>query len=243
MSRSADRSRPNQHSPSIVPDDFEILPTDQGYDRWSIIYDDEDNPLIRLEEPVVSELIGPVRDLDLLDLGCGTGRWSLRLAGKDANVTAVDFSDGMLDKARAKPGADRVRFLVHDLNQPLPIEDAAFDRVICCLVFDHIESPDRLFAEMRRLCQSDGQVIVSVMHPAMMLRGIQARFVDPETGRDTRPRSAPNQICDYVMAASRAGLILDHMSEHPVDEALAAASPRAAKYVGWPMLLAMRMHP
>ncbi len=243
MSRSADRSDPFQHSSSIVPDDCDILPTDQGYDRWSIIYDDEDNPLIRMEEPVVAELIGSVSGLDLLDLGCGTGRWSLRLAGMGANVTAVDFSDGMLDKARAKPGADRIHFKVHDLNQPLPIQDAGFDRVICCLVLDHIESPDPLFVEMRRLCRPDGQVIVSVMHPAMMLRGIQARFVDPETGRETRPRSAPNQVSDYVMAASKANLFLDHMSEHAVDKALATASPRAAKYLGWPMLLAMRMHP
>lgn len=224
------------------PDGPDILPTAPGYDRWSTIYDDEDNPLILLEEPVAAELIGAVRGLDLLDLGCGTGRWSLRLAGAGANVTAVDFSDGMLGRARAKPGAERIRFIVHDLAGPLPLEDTAFDRVICCLVLDHIESPDRLFAEMRRLCRPDGQVIVSVMHPAMMLRGVQARFIDPRTGRDTRPRSAPNQVCDYVMAASRSGLILDHMSEHPVNERIAAASPRAEKYLGWPLLLAMRMH-
>ena len=45
------------------------------------------------------------------------------------------------------------------------------------------------------------------------------------------------------MAAVRAGLHLDHISEHAVDDALAARSPRAAKYLGWPMLLMMRFQP
>jgi hypothetical protein len=42
-----------------------------------------------------------------------------------------------------------------------------------------------------------------------------------------------------VMAATRAGLCVEHMSEHVVDEALATRSPRARKYVGWPLLLLM----
>jgi malonyl-CoA O-methyltransferase len=79
------------------------------------------------------------------------------------------------------------------------------------------------------------------MHPAMMLRGIQARFTDPATGHEVRPRSYPHQVCDYVMGAVRAGLILDHLSEHIVDDALAAQSPRAVKYLGWPLLLLMRL--
>ena len=78
------------------------------------------------------------------------------------------------------------------------------------------------------------------MHPALMLRGLQARFVDPQTRRETRPASCPHQISDYLTAALRAGLELDHISEHFVDDDLVARSPRAGKYLGWPMLLAMR---
>jgi hypothetical protein len=39
------------------------------------------------------------------------------------------------------------------------------------------------------------------------------------------------------MGAVRSGLRIDHMSEHAVDAELARASPRAAKYLGWPLLL------
>ena len=43
------------------------------------------------------------------------------------------------------------------------------------------------------------------------------------------------------MAAAHAGLRFAHVSEHAVDEALAALFPRAVKYLGWPMLLAMHL--
>lgn len=81
------------------------------------------------------------------------------------------------------------------------------------------------------------------MHPAMMLRGIQARFTDPATGRETRPASWPHQVSDYIMAAVRAGLSIDEISEHAVDEELARRSPRAIKYLHWPILLMMRLKP
>jgi hypothetical protein len=45
------------------------------------------------------------------------------------------------------------------------------------------------------------------------------------------------------MAAIRAGLALEHVSEHAADAALAARSPRAAKYLGWPMLLLLKLVP
>ena len=218
-----------------------LLPAREGYDLWATIYDEEDNPLVALETVEVHRHLGDVAGLDVADIGCGTGRHAIPLAAAGARVTAVDFSEGMLAKARAKPGAAAVRFIAQDLGKPLPLESAAFDRVMCCLVLDHIADLDGLFREMRRICRPRGFILVSVMHPAMMLRGIQARFTDPATGRETRPTSVPNQISDYVMATVRAGLTFEQISEHAVDEALTARSPRAAKYLGWPLLLMMRL--
>lgn len=225
-----------------IPDPQD-LPTREGYDRWAEIYDGEDNPLIMLEEDRIQSLLGDVHGLDLADIGCGTGRHTLPLATAGARVTAVDFSEGMLAAARAKPGADGIKFIAHDLETPLPLETAAFDRVTCFLVLDHIQRLDVLFSEFHRICRPDGCVVISSMHPAMMLLGVTARFTDPNTGRKVRPASVPNQICDYVMAAVRAGLTIDHMSEYPIDEATAARSPRAEKYLGWPILLLMRLRP
>ena len=224
-----------------APGSIDILPTQDGYDRWAQIYDDEDNPLILLEEPHVAALLGDVAGLTIADIGCGTGRNAVRLATAGAAVTAVDYSQAMLQRARAKPGANRVRFAQHDLCARLPFADAAFDRVLCCLVIDHISDLESFFRELKRICRVNGFIVASVMHPAMMLRGVQARFKDPATGRETRPLSYPHQISDYVMAVTRAGLMFDHLSEHAVDEALAARSARGTKYLGWPLLLVMRL--
>ncbi|MBX3395153.1 MAG: class I SAM-dependent methyltransferase [Phycisphaerae bacterium] len=220
-----------------------IVPTREGYDRWAEFYDVDDNPLVKLEEPVVRRLHGDPRGLDVLDVGCGTGRWAHQLADAGASVTAFDFSLGMLRKAREKSTRHPIRFLVHDVAHDLPFADNSFDRVNCCLVIDHVADLERLFREMGRVCRSSGRIIASTLHPAMMLKGTQARFRDPTTGQETRPRSEPHHISDYVMAIIRSGLGLARMEEHVADEALTARSPRAVKYLGWPMLLVFELQP
>ena len=217
-----------------------VLPVREGYDRWSELYDGDGNPLCMLEEPHVDRLLGDIRGLTVADIGCGTGRHALRFAGRGARVTAVDFSAGMLAKARAKPGASEVTWVEHDLTSTLPFGEASFDRVVCALVVDHIRDLRAFFAELRRIARPGASVVVSVMHPGMMLKGTQARFHDPVTGQEVRPESVAHQISDYVMGATRAGLAIDEMSEHFVDGELAATAPRAEKYLGWPMLLLFR---
>lgn len=221
--------------------EIEKVTTDEGYDRWSSLYDDDDNPLVALEEPQLIDLLGDVRGKDLLDLGCGTGRHAVRLAQEGAHVTALDFSDGMLAVVRRKPGADQLKLVQHDLRQWLPFNDGVFDRLICCLVLDHITNLEPLFREMRRVLRGNGMAIVTVMHPAMSLRGVQARFIDPDSGRQVLLDSASHQTSDYIMNALRAGLVIDRISEHAVGEEMASRSPRAARYLGWPMLLMMRL--
>jgi len=226
-----------------VSPDEEKVPTREGYDRWAEIYDDDANPLVLVEEPEVTRLLGDVNGLNVLDVGCGTGRHAVRLAQSGGTVTGLDFSTGMLEKARAKPGAERVRFIHQDVSGTLPFEPRTFDRVISCLVVDHVSDLKGFFAELCRVCRDDGFIVVSVMHPAMMLKGVQARFQDPRTGARVFPQSVANQISDYVMGALAAGVRITHVSEHSVTQAHAARSLRAEKYVGWPILFMMTLTP
>ena len=85
--------------------------------------------------------------------------------------------------------------------------------------------------------------MTSVMHPAMVLKGIQARFIDPSTGTEVRPESSPHQVSDYIMGAVRAGLRVVEVSEHLVDAALASKAERARKHLGWPLLFLMKLSP
>lgn len=217
-----------------------VVPTAEGYDRWAKVYESDGNPLTHLEEPVLDRLLGEVAGRRILDIGCGTGRHALRLAARGAEVTALDFSRGMLEQAKDKRGADAVRWVEHDLRLPLPLDDHAFDRVLSCLVVEHIADLRLLFREMARVCAADGEVVVTAMHPAMMLIGKQASFRDPDSGEKIYPESHRHQVSDFVNAAVDSGLVLREMSEGAVDEALAQKLPRAAKYLGWLMLLSLR---
>ena len=212
-----------------------------GYDRWAAIYDREANPLIALEEPVVREALGDVAGLAALDLGCGTGRHSVWLANAGATVTGVDFSEGMLEEARGKPGAAAVRFLAHDLHQPLPFAPGSFDLVVSGLVLEHLREIDAFFAEAHRVLRPGGHAVVSAMHPAMFLKGVQARFTDPASGEKVQPGSFAHSVGAFVMAAVRAGFALDGVDERAPDADFAARLPRAEKYVDWPMLVVLRL--
>ena len=210
-----------------------------GYDRWAKVYDHDANPLQALEGPIVWHAIGDPRGLTVLDLGCGTGRHSLWLAAAGANVTAVDFSEGMLDEARQKPGADAIQFARHDLHEPLPFGDGEFDVVVSGLVLEHLRELDGLFAEVRRVLKPGGRAVISAMHPAMFLRGSQARFTDPESGEIVQPGSVAHSVSEFVMAAVRARFSIERIEEVSPTAEFAEKYPRAAKYVDWPMLVVM----
>jgi malonyl-CoA O-methyltransferase len=213
----------------------------EGYDQWASSYDDEGNPLLALEEPEADKALGDVAGLDVLDAGTGTGRHAIRLAARGARVTAIDFSDRMLAKARAKDGADRVRFENHDVTRRLPYADASFDRVLSALVLEHVPDVATFLRELGRVTRADGRIVVTAMHPAMFLRGVSARFRDEGTGEFLRPRSYVMQLSDYVMGALNANLRIVSLLERSPDEALAGRVPRAAKYIGWPMLFVMTL--
>lgn len=212
-----------------------------GYDRWAALYDHDGNPLQALEGPAVRAAVGDPNGLAALDLGCGTGRHALWLAAGGARVTAVDFSEGMLAEARRKPGAEAVRFLTHDLHARLPFPDGPFDLVVSGLVLEHLRELAPFFAEARRALRPGGRAVISAMHPAMFLRGAQARFTDPDSGEVVQPGSLPHTVGEMVMAAVRAGFGLADVAEFAPDADLAARHPRAAKYVGWPMLVVLRL--
>ena len=210
-----------------------------GYDRWAMVYDHDANPLPALEEPHVRAALGDASGRDVLDLGCGTGRHTAWLAEAGARVTAVDFSAGMLEQARERVPTGKVRFVTHDLHEPLPFGDASFDAVVSGLVLEHLRDLSRFFAEAHRVLRPAGRAVVSAMHPAMFLRGSQARFTDPDSGEVVMPGSLPHRLGDFVMAALGAGFTLRGIGEHAPDADFAVRYPRAERYVGWPMLVVL----
>jgi ubiquinone/menaquinone biosynthesis C-methylase UbiE len=214
----------------------------QGYDRWAPLYDTNRNPLTALDDIAFRENFAfPVRGKQVVDLGCGTGRVTAKLARLGARVTAVDFSDGMMALARRKPGMERVAFVAHDLSRRLPFPDGAFALAASCLTVEHIRDKRRFFCEVRRILRPGGVCYLTEMHPAMLLLGNQANFTDPASGSEVRPRSHGCGIAELVTAALSAGLCLSAMREYAGRKSMLRQYPKMTRYVDWPMLLVMAL--
>ncbi|MDJ0763908.1 MAG: class I SAM-dependent methyltransferase [Myxococcota bacterium] len=213
----------------------------KGYDLWAPHYDEYDNPLIALEEPILAELMDPVAGLRIADIGCGTGRYTLPLAEAGGIVTGVDFSTRMLDVLRSKHLPSSINVIEHDLTKGLPLESGVFDLAISCLVIEHLPNINRVFKELARICKAGGKVIVSDFHPEMIRRGYHARFRKASGGQKYQIEGMHRSVSEYVMAALNAGLQIQHISEHIVDQALVRRTQSAKQWLGQPLLLVLKL--
>jgi SAM-dependent methyltransferase len=102
-----------------------------------------------------------------LDLGCGTGKWALRLLDSGYAVTCVDVSGSMVQQARRKiegaGRAGRAAFLQADLRDLSALPDAAFDLALA--LGDPIgctEAPARALKQVRRKLRPTGVLVASL---------------------------------------------------------------------------------
>jgi ubiquinone/menaquinone biosynthesis C-methylase UbiE len=194
-----------------------------GYRAWSVVYDEPGNPLIDLEQPVVWSMVDHLPPGRVLDAACGTGRHAGFLAGLGHTVTGVDLSPDMLAVARANvPGAS---FLEGDLVA-LPVDDAAFDLVVCGLALAHVADLAAAVRELSRALAPGGELVVSALHPFQALLGWHAPFRDG-SGRRHFVREHPHTHADYFSALAAAGLHLVDCVEPAMGEDQVQAKQRA----------------
>ncbi|QFU83278.1 class I SAM-dependent methyltransferase [Natronorubrum aibiense] len=108
----------------------------------------------RREKQAVLEAIMPVEDRNILEIACGTGRFTVMLAEQGADVVGLDISAAMLQQGRKKAQyADldgTLEFLRGDAGR-LPFPDDHFDTVIAMRFFHLADDPEAFLAEMRRV--------------------------------------------------------------------------------------------
>jgi 2-polyprenyl-3-methyl-5-hydroxy-6-metoxy-1,4-benzoquinol methylase len=103
-------------------------------------------------------------DAVVLELGCGTGQFSIFLASADRNVIGADLSRPSLELARdaaARYGVRSVEFVETDLRAP-GLRRGAFDVVICSGVLHHTPDPRASFAAVARLARPGGVVVIGL---------------------------------------------------------------------------------
>src|SRR6266481_5344122 len=99
-------------------------PGSHVFDLWAPVYDAQSNPLLMLEERCVTPLLPPPSGEDVLDVGCGTGRWLTRLeALGPTSLTGTDCSTAMLERAQGKVLPTTT--LEHGQCSALPGEDSS----------------------------------------------------------------------------------------------------------------------
>ena len=74
--------------------------TAQAYAQWAPAYDDPDNGLFAMDEPIIDEILNGLPVGAALDAACGTGRLAARLAARGFRVQGVDGSAEMLELAK-----------------------------------------------------------------------------------------------------------------------------------------------
>jgi len=96
----------------------------------------------------------------IIDLGCGTGRFSELLAAHfEARVIGIDPSRKMVDQARLKPATGNVVYR-QGAAEALPLPDACADLVFMSMVFHHFADPTAVGRECRRVLRQGGDVCI-----------------------------------------------------------------------------------
>ncbi|HEV3260682.1 MAG TPA: class I SAM-dependent methyltransferase [Gemmataceae bacterium] len=130
------------------------------------------------------QLVGPATERllevrpgeNVLDLACGNGLFSRRLAQLGGRVLACDFSPSFLERARARTTehADRIEYRlvdVTDKQQLLGLGERRFDAAVCGMALMDIATVTPLMESLPVLLKPGGRFVFSVLHPCFNSSG------------------------------------------------------------------------
>ena len=189
-----------------------------AYNNWSSTYDSDENLTRDLDQRVTENLLGARHFDSILEIGCGTGKnteFSVKIGD---HVNAVDFSEGMIERAKQKVQAENITFSVMNITQPWKFQELSFDLIICSLVLEHIEDLSFVFAEAARTLRPRGNFFVNELHPFRQYDGKKARFY--REGEKIEVDAYVHHISDFFRAATQNGVALITIDEywHDADE-------------------------
>ncbi|MEZ5056068.1 MAG: class I SAM-dependent methyltransferase [Saprospiraceae bacterium] len=156
----------------------------KSYNEWSAIYDGNENKTRDLDQMITRRELDPINFTRVLETGCGTGKNTLYLVNRSADVTALDFSEGMLAMAKAKKELSGVNFLQRDLLKDWEVGENQFDLVTCNLVLEHIEDLNPFFKKANKAMVSGGHLFISELHPFRQYKGSKAKYGSGEEEKE-----------------------------------------------------------
>jgi len=154
---------------------FRVLEGKDGvrrlYDDLAEIYDHSrllylTRRLERCEEEVLREWLKKF-DSPILDVGCGSGRYSLKLASRGVETISIDLSLKMLKVLLRKLEGHGLRENVHVIladGENLPFRDGSLKSLLCTLTFDHFQEPKKAISEFSRVLKVEGLCVISTLN-------------------------------------------------------------------------------
>ncbi|HEY7834055.1 MAG TPA: class I SAM-dependent methyltransferase [Ktedonobacterales bacterium] len=137
-------------------------------------------------DPPLFEQIGAVAELRVLDLACGNGHNTRRLARLGARVTGVDWSAALIARNQAREEAEPLGIAYHaaDATRLDMLADAAFDLVVCQMALMDIPDASAAILETARVLVPGGRFVALLIHPCFDVPGASGWVVErmgPET--------------------------------------------------------------
>lgn len=136
--------------------DQETQLTKKRYNRTSMFYDVMDQ-MIKTDtrRTILSQATGNV-----LEVGVGTGK-NLEFYPSDCQVTGIDLSPGMLEKARVKANKLHLPVKLIEMDaQNMDFPQHHFDTVVATCVFCSVPDPIKGLKEIKRVCKPNGKIIL-----------------------------------------------------------------------------------
>ncbi len=143
---------------------------EEFHDEWALSVKPSEIDVIKQFEGITSpeykraiELLGPIKDKYILNLGCGLGEEAVYLAIKGANVMAIDISQKMLDmtKKLAKRYRVQKRIKYHKVSaEKLDFKTNNFDFVLGCNILHHVDITKSI-KEVKRVLKPNGVAVFS----------------------------------------------------------------------------------
>lgn len=188
------------------------MDTRQAYNTWAVQYDTNENKTRDLEAQALRATLTPIAFDRYLEIGCGTGKNTEWLITKATDITAVDLSEEMLAKAKAKINSHNVQFIQADITAPWSFTQGLYDVVGFSLVLEHIDNLEPVFEKVAAVLKPGGYVYIGELHPFKQYNGSKARF-ETETGTQV-VECFNHHISDFIEAGRQHGLLLADMEEY-----------------------------
>jgi ubiquinone/menaquinone biosynthesis C-methylase UbiE len=184
----------------------------ESYDIWAHQYDSNKNKTRDMESSVLRATLGFLQFDHCLEIGCGTGKNTEWLMTKAKKITAVDFSEGMLIRAKEKINSPSVDFIQADINEEWSFCTGTCDCIIFSLVLEHIANLDNILRKASTVIKPQGYVYIGELHPFKQYMGTKARFeID---GVVKIVESYTHHISDFNQSAKTQGFDLIELNEY-----------------------------